>query len=46
MPVWWRGLAETGGRLLAASPTDLGQLMAQRTEKWANALKFAAIKPE
>jgi hypothetical protein len=32
--------------VLAGSPADFGKLMADETEKWAKAVKFAAIKAD
>jgi len=31
--------------VLALSPADFGKLIADETEKWANLIKFAGIKP-
>jgi len=39
-------LADLGGTVLALSPADFGKLIAGETEKWANVIKFAGIKPE
>jgi tripartite-type tricarboxylate transporter receptor subunit TctC len=39
-------LADFGGIALPGSPTDFGKLIAGETEKWANVVKFAGIKPE
>jgi tripartite-type tricarboxylate transporter receptor subunit TctC len=39
-------LADWGGAPLAVSPADFGKLIAAETEKWANVVKFANIKPE
>jgi tripartite-type tricarboxylate transporter receptor subunit TctC len=39
-------LADWGGAPLAVSPADFGKLIADETEKWANVVKFANIKPE
>jgi tripartite-type tricarboxylate transporter receptor subunit TctC len=38
--------AELGGTVLPGSPADFGKLIADETEKWANVIKFAGIKPE
>jgi tripartite-type tricarboxylate transporter receptor subunit TctC len=38
--------AELGGMVLGGSPTDFGKLIAEDTEKWAEVIKFAAIKPQ
>ena len=35
-----------GGDVLALSPTDFGQLIADDTEKWGKVIKTANIKPE
>jgi len=37
-------LADTGGSVLAGSPADFGQLMAEETEKWAKVVKFSATR--
>jgi tripartite-type tricarboxylate transporter receptor subunit TctC len=39
-------VADLGGDVLALSPTDFGQLIADDTEKWAKVIKTANIKPE
>jgi tripartite-type tricarboxylate transporter receptor subunit TctC len=39
-------LADLGGTVLAGSPADFGKLIAEETEKWANVIKFAGIKPQ
>jgi tripartite-type tricarboxylate transporter receptor subunit TctC len=39
-------LADWGGAPLAVSPADFGKLIADETEKWANVVKFANIKPQ
>jgi tripartite-type tricarboxylate transporter receptor subunit TctC len=39
-------LADLGGTALPASPADFGTLIAEDTEKWANVVTFAGIKPE
>jgi tripartite-type tricarboxylate transporter receptor subunit TctC len=38
--------AELGGTVLPGSPADLGQLIADETEKWAKVVKFAGIKAD
>lgn len=38
-------LAELGGIVLAGSPTEFGQLIAEEIEKWGKVVKFAGIKP-
>jgi tripartite-type tricarboxylate transporter receptor subunit TctC len=39
-------LAELGVTALPGSPADFGKVIADETEKWANVIKFAGIKPE
>jgi len=39
-------LTDVGGTVLVGSPTDFGKLIAEETEKWAQVIKFAGIKPE
>jgi tripartite-type tricarboxylate transporter receptor subunit TctC len=39
-------LADLGFTPLVLSPTDLGILIADETEKWGKVIKFANIKPE
>jgi tripartite-type tricarboxylate transporter receptor subunit TctC len=39
-------LADLGGAVLAGSPADFGQLIADETEKWGKVVRFANIKPE
>jgi tripartite-type tricarboxylate transporter receptor subunit TctC len=39
-------LADLGGTVLAGSPADFGKLTADETEKWANVIRVAGIKPE
>jgi tripartite-type tricarboxylate transporter receptor subunit TctC len=38
-------LAAMGGTGLAGTPADFGKLIADETEKWAQVVKFAGIKP-
>jgi tripartite-type tricarboxylate transporter receptor subunit TctC len=38
--------AELGVTALPGSPADFGKVIADETEKWANVIKFAGIKPE
>ncbi len=38
-------LADLGGMELGGSPSALGQLIAEETEKWAKVVKFAGITP-
>jgi tripartite-type tricarboxylate transporter receptor subunit TctC len=37
-------ISELGGAVLAGSPADFGNLIADETEKWAKVIKFAGIK--
>jgi tripartite-type tricarboxylate transporter receptor subunit TctC len=39
-------LADFGGTVLAGSPADFGELIADETEKWGKVVKFAGIKAE
>jgi tripartite-type tricarboxylate transporter receptor subunit TctC len=39
-------LAELGGTVLAASPTDFGKLITDETEKWGNVIRTLNIKAE
>ena len=39
-------LADLGGAVLAGSPADFGQLIADETEKWGKVVRGANIKPE
>jgi tripartite-type tricarboxylate transporter receptor subunit TctC len=39
-------LADLGAVALAGSSADFSKLMTDETEKWANVIKFAGIKPE
>jgi len=39
-------VADLGGDVLALSPNDFGKFIADETEKWANVVKFADMKPE
>ena len=39
-------LADLGGAVLAGSPSDFGELVADETEKWAKVIRAANIKPE
>jgi tripartite-type tricarboxylate transporter receptor subunit TctC len=39
-------LADLGGTGLPGSPNDFGKFIVDETEKWANVVKFAGIKPE
>jgi hypothetical protein len=35
-----------GATVLAGSPADFGRLVADETEKWTKAVKFASLKPD
>ena len=39
-------LEDMGTPVLIMSPADFGKLVAEETERWAKAVKFAGIKPE
>jgi len=39
-------LADLGGTVLAGSPADFAELIAEETEKWGKVVKFADIKPQ
>jgi tripartite-type tricarboxylate transporter receptor subunit TctC len=39
-------LGDLGGTALVGSPAEFGKLIADETEKWAEVIKFANIKPE
>ena len=39
-------LADMGGMVLAGSPADFGELIADETAKWARVIKAAGIKPQ
>ena len=39
-------IADVGGTALAGSPADFGKLIAEETEKWAKAIRFAGIKAQ
>jgi tripartite-type tricarboxylate transporter receptor subunit TctC len=39
-------LADFGGTPLVVSPADFGKLIAEETEKWAQVIRAANIKPE
>jgi tripartite-type tricarboxylate transporter receptor subunit TctC len=39
-------LADLGGTVLALSPTEFGNLIADETEKWGNVIKFLGIKAD
>jgi tripartite-type tricarboxylate transporter receptor subunit TctC len=39
-------LGDLGATVLPGSPADFGKLIAEETEKWARAVKFAGIKAE
>jgi tripartite-type tricarboxylate transporter receptor subunit TctC len=39
-------LADLGSDVLALSPADFGEFIADETEKWAKVIKSAGIKPQ
>jgi hypothetical protein len=39
-------MADLGSEPLSGSVADFAKLVAEETEKWANVVKFAAIKTE
>jgi tripartite-type tricarboxylate transporter receptor subunit TctC len=39
-------VANLGATVYPGSPADFGKLLAEETEKWANVVKFAGLKPE
>ena len=39
-------LADLGASLLAGSPADFGELVADETEKWGKVVKFSGAKPD
>jgi tripartite-type tricarboxylate transporter receptor subunit TctC len=39
-------VAETGGTVLAGSPTDFEKLIAEETDKWGKVIRAANIKPD
>jgi tripartite-type tricarboxylate transporter receptor subunit TctC len=39
-------IADLGSAVFASSPADFGKVIAADTEKWAQVIKFANIKPE
>jgi tripartite-type tricarboxylate transporter receptor subunit TctC len=39
-------LSDQGSSVFSGSPSDFGKFIAAETEKWANVIKFANIKPE
>jgi tripartite-type tricarboxylate transporter receptor subunit TctC len=45
-PTFKARLADVGGTALSGSPADFGKLVIDETEKWANVIKSANIKPE
>jgi tripartite-type tricarboxylate transporter receptor subunit TctC len=45
-PVARARLADLGGTVLALSPADFGELIADETEKWGKVIRAANIKPE
>jgi tripartite-type tricarboxylate transporter receptor subunit TctC len=45
-PMFQARLLDLGGMMVPGSATDFGQLISSETEKWAQVIKFAGIKPE
>jgi tripartite-type tricarboxylate transporter receptor subunit TctC len=45
-PKLMRSLSVGGGTVIAGSPADFGKVIGDETEKWANVIKFAGIRPE
>jgi tripartite-type tricarboxylate transporter receptor subunit TctC len=45
-PVTRARFADLGGTVLAGTPTDIGKLIADETEKWGKVVKFAGIKAD
>lgn len=39
-------IEDLGSSVVPASPTEFGKFIADETEKWANVIKSAGIKPE
>jgi len=39
-------LTDLGGVPMPMTPADFGKFISKETEKWANVIKFAGIKPE
>src|SRR5262245_36081478 len=39
-------LADLGGTVLAGSPANFGELIAEETEKWGKVVKFTGIKAD
>ncbi|WP_213741526.1 tripartite tricarboxylate transporter substrate binding protein [Bradyrhizobium sp. dw_411] len=44
-PAFKAKLADLGGAMLGGSPSDLGSLISEETEKWAKVVRFAKITP-
>jgi tripartite-type tricarboxylate transporter receptor subunit TctC len=45
-PTFKARLADVGVTTLAGSPAQFSKLIVDETEKWANVVKFAGLKPE
>jgi tripartite-type tricarboxylate transporter receptor subunit TctC len=45
-PIIMSRLADLGSTVLPLSPTDLGKLATEETEKWGKVIRAANIKPE
>jgi tripartite-type tricarboxylate transporter receptor subunit TctC len=45
-PVMRARFADLGGTVLAGTPTDIGKLIAEETEKWGKVVEFADIKAD
>ena len=45
-PVLQARLVDLGGVIVPGSPADFGKLVSDETEKWAEVIKFAGIKPD
>ena len=45
-PAASKQFTELGGTVLAASPADFGEFIADEIEKWARVIKFAGLKAD